>query len=150
MEELEPRGKQLWGSRSREERWMHRTRLIRTVQNGGDSRLAGTQTTPGVGLHTRTAPAAKVRKGISCPCIPAALTVSHRGAQQRPTALRGAEPTQAPTPGTPRPTCIPLDSRPTKRSLFGSGRRRRARITQRRRSFIDVSMATTFPYPPFF
>lgn len=81
------------------------------------------------------------------PCCPDRL---YRGAQQRPTALRGAEPTQAPTPGTPKPACIPLDSRPTKGPLFGSGRRRRARIAQRRRSFIDVSMATTFPYPPFF
>lgn len=113
-------------------------------QNGRDSRFAGTQTVPGFGPHARTV---KVRKGISFPCSPAALTISHWRAQQRPpTALRVAEP----TPGTPKPIPTPLNPRPTTEALC-LDRDAGAALASHSgdgRSFIDVSTATTSP-PPF-
>lgn len=83
------------------------------VWNGRDSGFAGIQMTPGFGPGTRTAPAAmaKERKGISLPlrlCCRNHFTL--RGPRQRPTnpvALGGAEPTQPPHPGTPKPTFDP-------------------------------------------
>lgn len=66
-------------------------------QNGRDSRFAGTQAVPGFGPHARTV---KVRKGISFPCIPASLTISHWRAQQR--RLSGwLTPPQAPSNPSP-------------------------------------------------
>lgn len=113
------------------------------AQPGRDSRLAGTRTMPGFDPHTSTAPAVKVRKGISFPCIPASPTISLRGAQQR---LRVAEP----TPGTPQSHLHPSQLQPHQRAPCLDGDAGAALASQRRRSFIDVSMATTSPPPlPF-